>query len=142
MIINYRIFSKADSATLASLMLALTYEVDRKTLCDRIDSIRAHAGEVFVAEADGEVIGCINPIIDIRLAEGRTGEVVSLIVSAPYRGLGIGKGLVTTAEDWLSSRCNVIRIRANTNREQAHGFYTLLGYKEHKSQKVFVKQME
>lgn len=137
----YRKYSKADSATLASLMLALGYDVDHNTLLNRIDDIRAHGGDVLVAEMDGAVIGCINPIIDIRLAEGKAGEIVSLIVSEEYRGLGVGKALVNNAESWLSSRCNIIRIRANTVRDEAHNFYNALGYQELKSQKVFIKHV-
>ena len=122
-------------------MSELGYEVDRNTLCRRIDSIRAHGGEVIVAEAGGEVIGCINSIIDIRLAEGKTGEIVSLVVSKEHRGLGIGKALVKSAESWLGSRCDIIRVRANTIRNEAHDFYKLLGYKEIKSQKIFTKNV-
>lgn len=137
----YRKYSKADSATLASLMLALGYDVDHNTLLNRIDDIRAHGGDVLVAEMEGVVIGCINPIIDIRLAEGKAGEIVSLIVSEEYRGLGVGKALVNNAESWLSSRCSIIRIRANTVRDEAHNFYNALGYQELKSQKVFIKHV-
>lgn len=139
--IIYRKCSKADSATLASLMLALGYDVDHNTLLNRIDDIRAHGGDVLVAEMGGVIIGCINPIIDIRLAEGKAGEIVSLIVSEEYRGLGVGKALVNNAESWLSSRCNIIRIRANTVRDEAHNFYNALGYQELKSQKVFIKHV-
>ena len=139
--IIYREFKETDQINLVSLISELGYAVDRITLSSRIDSIRAHGGEVMVAETEGEVIGCINSIIDIRLAEGKVGEIVSLIVSKDHRGLGIGKALVKSAESWLGSRCNIIRVRANTIRNEAHDFYKLLGYQEIKSQKVFTKNV-
>jgi len=139
--IIYREFKEIDQVKLASLMTELGYDVDRNTLCRRIDSIRAHGGEVIVAETGGEVIGCINSIVDIRLAEGKAGEIVSLIVSKDHRGLGIGKALVKSAELWLGSRCNIIRVRANAIRKEAHDFYKALGYQEIKSQKVFTKNV-
>jgi len=139
--IIYRKFKEIDQVNLVSLMSELGYDVDRNTLRGRIDSLRAHGGEVIVAETEGEVIGCINPIIDIRLAEGKAGEIVSLIVSKEHRGLGIGKALVKSAESWLGSRCDIIRVRANTIRDDAHDFYKILGYQEVKSQKVFTKDV-
>jgi len=139
---TYRKYSKADSVNLALLMLELGYEVDHLTLQHRIDDIRAHGGEVIVAETGGTVIGCINPIIDIRLAEGKAGEIVSLIVSEAYRGHGVGKALIKSAESWLSVRCSIIRVRANTIRDEAHDFYNAVGYQELKSQKVFIKHVQ
>ncbi len=139
--IIYREFKDADQVSLSSLMSELGYELDCNILCNRIGDIRAHGGEVIVAELGGAVIGCINAIIDIRLAEGKVGEIVSLVVSEEHRGMGIGKALVKRAESWLSSRCDLIRVRANTIRREAHDFYRLLGYQEIKSQKVFTKNV-
>lgn len=135
----YREFKDADQVGLVSLMSALGYKADCNTLCRRIGDIRAQGGEVLVAELKGVVVGCINAIIDIRLAEGKSGEIVSLVVPEQCRGMGIGKALVKSAESWLSTRCDIIRVRANVIRREAHDLYQLLGYKEVKSQKVFVK---
>jgi len=140
--IIYREFKERDQASLAFLMSELGYEVDHNILCRRIDEIRAQGGEVIVAELAGAVVGCINPIIDIRLAEGKAGEIVSLVVSEKHRGMGIGKALIKSAESWLSSRCDLIRVRANTIRSEAHIFYQRLGYQEIKSQKVFTKNVK
>lgn len=141
MTIVYREFKDADQAGLVSLMSELGYEVDHDALCHRISGIRAQGGEVLVAELGGVVVGCVNAIIDIRLAEGKFGEVVSLVVSQDHRNMGVGKALVKGAEHWLSSRCDIIRVRANAIRGEAHAFYRLLGYEEIKSQKVFAKNM-
>ena len=54
------------------------------------------------------------------LAEGKVGEIVSLVVKPPARGTGIGKGLLQKATEWLQTRgCAQIRVRANENRAEA-----------------------
>ena len=124
------------------LMNTLGYSVDSDTTLEtRIAAIRAQDGDVFVAERDGQVVGCINTIIDIRLAEGITGEIVSLVVAEGERGMGIGKGLIKVAEEWLDGRCDQIRIRANAKRANSHQFYERLGYNQIKQQKIFIKKL-
>lgn len=138
--IIYREFKENDTLALSTLLEELGYEIDGNTLRGRVNEIRDVGGEVIVAELNGEVVGCINAIIDIRLAEGKSGEVVSLVVSNMHRGFGIGKGLVQSAESWLSNRCEKIRVRANIVRSEAHDFYKSIGYHELKSQKIFTKR--
>lgn len=137
--IDYIKAVKGQEPALQSLLEELGYSVDRDTLVNRIDIIRQLGGEIFIANVDGKVAGCVNAIIDVRLAAGEYGEIVSLVVSDKYRGLGIGKGLCHTAETWLNIHCKKIRVRANSKRLEAHGFYESLGFKEIKTQKIFVK---
>ena len=95
--------------------------------------------EVFVAKIHDRVVGCVGAIIDVRLATGISGEIVSLVVSEPHRGNGIGRGLVEVAESWLTQRVVKIRVRANSIRSEAHAFYLKMGYQESKTQKIFEK---
>jgi N-acetylglutamate synthase-like GNAT family acetyltransferase len=140
--IIYRKAVKEDIKTLRGLLKELGYDVDDRTLSRRIAAIRDQGGEVIVASINGLAVGCVNTIIDIRLAEGLTGEIVSLVVSDMHRGEGIGKGLVSHAESWLKTKgCNRIRVRANAVRKEAHRFYLKLGFKEIKTQKIFTKRM-
>ncbi len=138
--IIFRKAIKEDIKALRQLLKALGYDVDESALSHRINAIRDRGGEVFVASIDGRAVGCVNTIIDIRLAEGLTGELVSLVVSAEHRGEGIGKGMVSQAESWLKAKgCNTIRVRANAVRKEAHRFYLKLGFEEIKNQKIFAK---
>jgi len=139
--ISYRPALEKDLTTLAALITELGYETTPTAMKSRIAEIRANQGEILVAELDQEVIGCINMIIDIRLAEGKAGEIVSLIVTQKCQGLGIGKGLVCSAEQWLLHRCDRIRVRANTLRSEAHRFYQSLGFTAIKAQQVFIKNL-
>lgn len=130
-----------DKAPLKSLMHELGYSLSENEILNNIREIHKRDGEVFVAEHEGNIIGCICSIVDIRLAAGKYGELVSLVVANKFRGIGAGKKLVGHAEIWLSKRVRKIRVRANTIRTEAHGFYKSLGYKEKKSQKILIKNV-
>ncbi|WP_261842825.1 GNAT family N-acetyltransferase [Aliamphritea ceti] len=134
----------ADTPELAELMQQLGYHWTPSELAERLQQLRANGHEIWVACQSGEtsdtpVIGCISAILDVRLAEGCVGEIVSLVVSEECRGGGVGQALMLTAEAWLKPQVSSIRIRANTRREEAHGFYLRAGYQPHKLQQVFVK---
>ena len=142
MSIIYRKAIGEDAQALRELLKELGYDVDGNTLSQRTKAIRDQGGEVIVASIDGLVVGCVNTLIDIRLSEGITGEIVSLVVSAAYRGMGIGKGLVFHAESWLKTKgCNIIRVRANSVRKEAHQFYLKMDFEEIKTQKIFKKNV-
>ncbi|MGI1670863.1 MAG: GNAT family N-acetyltransferase [Neptuniibacter sp.] len=121
-------------------MQQLGYSQSEQSLLANIAAVRKAGGEIFIAENSGKVLGCVCAIIDVRLAEGKQGEIVSLVVSEDHRGLGLGKGLVSNAENWLFQRTDIIRVRANHMRTEAHKFYQGMGYEEVKSQKVLTKK--
>lgn len=136
---TYRSAQHQDMAALIPLMSQLGYQHTANTIAANISAVRKAGGEVFIAEHSGEVIGCICAIIDVRLAEGVQGEIVSLVVNENSRGSGIGKGLVKAAEQWLFEHTPTIRVRANQVRKEAHLFYQSLGYEESKRQAILTK---
>ena len=131
-----RKFETRDTDALERLLSQLGYRVPAGAIEKRVADLRTGAGEVFVKELDGMVVGCVNAIVDTRIAAGLHGEIASLVVLDGYRGRGICKALVLHVEAWLA-----IRIRANIVREQAHQFYQHVGYREAKTQKVFFKEV-
>jgi GNAT superfamily N-acetyltransferase len=139
--IKCREYEKADLAYVKSLMHELGYSVSTEALCSNIKEIQKRAGVVFVAELNNQLVGCICSVIDVRLAEGVYGEIVSLIVSAKFRGAGVGKSLVETSENWLCRRVAKVRVRANEVRIDAHSFYRKLGYEKVKNQTVLIKKL-
>jgi len=102
-------------------------------LCNREDSA------VLVAESDRRrIIGCVHVLIDCRLAEGRRGEISSIVVDDRRRSRGTGAMLVQAAAAWLKSRgIGRLRVRCNAVRDRAHVFYDRLGFQQTKQQKVF-----
>lgn len=141
MTIKYKNYTKGDTVTLTSLMHELGYSVDPKVLQNNIEEISKRGGVVLIAEKMQQILGCVSVVIDVRLAEGVYAEIVSLVVSKQSRGQGLGKELVQQAQAWAKSRVSKIRVRANEVRSEAHGFYESQGFREIKTQKVFVKTL-
>ncbi|OUS28198.1 hypothetical protein A9Q99_11700 [Gammaproteobacteria bacterium 45_16_T64] len=135
----YRRYEDKDSGAIVELVCQLGYEHSTESIRDNVKALRENGSDVFVVEIGGDLCGCISAIIDIRLAEGIKGEIVSLVVSESVRGQGLGKGLVVHAEKWLSNYVKEIRVRANALRVEAHQFYQELGYTETKQQRVLIK---
>ena len=139
--IAIRQISQGDIKIVQQLMYELGYPLDEKELLFNINMINQKNGIILVAELGRNVVGCLSAVINVTLAEGMFGEIVSLVVSKEYRGSGIGKCLVKQAENWLKPKVEKIRIRANIVRLEAHKFYKALGYKEVKTQISFIKSV-
>ncbi len=81
---------------------------------------------VFVAEHHGEVVGYVlvfdHPTF---YTNGPVGWVEELMVGEEVRGLGVGRSLMVAAEDWATSRGDVL-IGLATRR--AGSFYEAIGY--------------
>ena len=138
---EFRRFKSNDISALVELIAQLGYEHTEDSLLRNVTSVRQAGGEIFVCEVSGMVCGCASAILDARLAAGVNGEIVSVVVSASFRGRGLGKGLIVCAEAWLRERVSSVRIRANTVRKEAHEFYQGMGYRLAKNQAVFEKDM-
>jgi ribosomal protein S18 acetylase RimI-like enzyme len=139
--ITIRQLSTDDIKIVQQLMHELGYPLNEEELLFNIDIINQRNGIILVAELGGNVVGCLSAVINVSLAEGVFGEIVSLVVSSRYRRLGIGKCLMKQAENWLKPQVEKIRIRANSIRLEAHKFYKSLGYKEVKTQISFIKNV-
>lgn len=129
--------TKNDIEQLQSLMIELGYHINKTELLDRMEEIKLQGNKLIVIEENSVIIGVVQALIDIRLAEGKVGEIVSLVVSSKSRGKGVGKTLLTQAKEFLiESGCTSFRVRANVKREDAHQFYKALGFKELKTQMI------
>ena len=136
----YRPFKSDDLPALIPLIEQLGYNHSENSLLKNIEAVRKSGGEVFIAERNGKVMGCVCAIIDVRLAEGTQGEIVSLVVLEEMRGFGLGKGLVNAAEAWLYQYADTVRVRANEIRADARQFYLGMGYEVSKIQVVLTKE--
>ena len=69
-------------------------------------------------------------------------NIMALAVDEKFQGQGLGKKLLSAAEDWGKTKGAVgIRVESSTYRTEAHKFYKACGYecaKEHKNfKKIF-----
>ena len=62
------------------------------------DDVGAHAEGIFVAEAEGEVLGYISTVLDREAGKGR---IPNLAVAASARGQGIARALIGRALDYF-----------------------------------------
>lgn len=138
--IKLRSAIQGDVPEIVKLLEELGYKSDVETIRKRLLMIEERKGVVIVAVNEThKILGCIHAFLDLRLAAGESGEIASLVVKREARGKGVGKELVKEARNRLAGMgCGQIRVRANSLREKAHQFYRGQGFREVKSQKVFM----
>jgi GNAT superfamily N-acetyltransferase len=86
---------------------------------------------VLVDTADGTVVGCLQATYIPGL--GKKGAERALIeavrIRADRRGDGLGRTLVERATGRARARgCALVQLTSNKSREDAHRFYTALGF--------------
>ncbi len=131
-----------DAAKLAALSGELGYPTSPSEMERRLKAIhsdRRHA--VFIAER-GQVIGWIHVAAIESLESELIAEIRGLVVTASFRGEGVGTRLAAAAEEW-AARLQYPRIRVRTNvlRTGTHAFYKKLGFASAKTQCVFDKTL-
>lgn len=133
-----------DAERIADLSGQLGYPASAQQIRQRLQTILTNGRHaVYVAQrADGTVIGWIHiylcPLVEVALQA----EIGGLIVDEQQRGQGIGQRLLEAAERWAAEReCTAVTVRSNIIRERAHRFYTRLGYRLVKTQRVFTKTL-
>jgi GNAT superfamily N-acetyltransferase len=98
---------------------------------------------VYVAEADGTVVGWLHVFASVRLESVATAEIGGLIVDQAQRGKGVGERLVEEAEGWAQRLgLSRIRVRTRATRTEAHRFYAREGYRRTKLQHVLDKELD
>jgi ribosomal protein S18 acetylase RimI-like enzyme len=81
-------------------------------------------GELLLAEHAGEIVGSVMVGHD-----GHRGWVYYLAVSPAHRQRGLGRRLMTAAEQWLATRgVRKCELMIRSSNEAAAGFYASLGY--------------
>jgi ribosomal protein S18 acetylase RimI-like enzyme len=133
-----------DAAAVANLTSQLGYpstEADIKRryarVQDRVD------GQLIVAlDINAAVVGWIHVQALPLLEADQLAEIWGLVVADTVRGSGVGRLLVEAAEEWAVKRgLDIMGVRSNTLRLEAHAFYEHLGYKVVKTQKAFRKNL-
>lgn len=131
-----------DAVRIAELNEQLGYPATAEEVVGRLDEICSRDDhDFFVAVLpDGDVAGWVHVYLRRLVMFDPLIEVEGLVVDERYRRTGIGRLLMNHVEEWARERgCNIVNLRSNVIREEAHGFYRRLGYEEAKHQKVFRK---
>ena len=69
-------------------------------------------------------------------------NILGIAVSSDYRRQGIGRALLSRAEDWGNEQgINIVRLNSGGSRKEAHNFYRAMGYNDEKMQVRFLKKI-
>ena len=90
-------------------------------------------GQIAVARMDGVMVGAVR----IQELDARTGELGMLVADPDRRGVGIGRDLITFAEQLSRQRGHVVmelevlvpREWKHPTKEFLHAWYTRIGYR-------------
>lgn len=126
-----------DSAAAARLATQLGYPSTAEQIERRFQALSgSEDARVFVAEdPEGNAVGWVHVFGRRLLESDADAEVGGLVVDEQFRGRGIGKELMASAEAWARERgYGVVSVRSNVIRTEAHEFYRRLGYEILKSQ--------
>ena len=99
---------------------------------DAFAAMRAQTGnELFVAESDGEVVGCLQLTLTPGLSRAgmSRGTIEGVRVSSRHRGQRIGELLMRAAIDRSRELgCGLVQLTTDRTRLDAQRFYERLGF--------------
>ncbi len=141
---NVRPAAPEDADRIARIIRgSLGYDCLPERVRERLTLVLARPTDrVFVAfrEEDGLVAGFIHAADYETLYNGGMKNVMALAVDGDFQGKGLGRMLLSAAEDWaLACGCEAVRLVSSLNREGAHAFYRRCGYRVRKEQKNFIR---
>ena len=97
---------------------------------------------IFVAVADGMIVGYIHANGYELLFAPSMRNVLAIAVSSQYKRQGIGRALLTEVEQWaVESGSTGVRLVSGEMRTEAHEFYRSCGYESKKKQLNFKKMI-
>lgn len=138
-----RVASQTDAKAIAEIYnVDLGYETDEKGIFDRLGKIDENREAVFVAETEEKVVGALHIEKYSTLYYKDIANILSLAVSGKYRRGGVGKALISAAENWAKSKnLPEIRLESSMRRKPAHEFYRAMGFDSEKEQIRFLKKL-
>lgn len=128
-----------DAREVSQLSGQLGYPTDIPETIENIKRISSDKNQIaFVAELDGIIVGWIQFQKRTLLISAPFAEIVGLVVDSNHRNKGIGRSLIQEGIRWAKQEnIHKIRVRSNIVRDESHGFYKAIGFREVKTQKVY-----
>ncbi len=134
----------SDAPALTQLTRELGYDASQAVISARLMTLlTSERYEILVAEGESGLLGWVVVERRIALEFGERAELTGLVVSSEARRSGVGRGLVTGAENWARRRgLATVFVRADVTREAPHPFYESLGYHREKTQHVYEHKLK
>jgi ribosomal protein S18 acetylase RimI-like enzyme len=119
-----------DAPALGKLLEELGFPTSADEIAGRLDVMSRLAELVLVAERRGELVGLLSVHVTPMLHRPKpVGRLTALVVTESARHQGVGRSLVTAAEErLLASGCGLVEVTSNRRLTEAHAFYERLGY--------------
>lgn len=123
---------QTDAPAISRLLKQMGYEMTVPQVIRRIQSFQKDFHQLWVAEKEEQVVGCIAYCCyEALVVEAKSCHINALVVAQDYRGLGIGKLLMANAEAYAAEQgCTIIDLITSNHRRKSgtHAFYKSLGY--------------
>ncbi|ABD79968.1 GNAT family N-acetyltransferase [Saccharophagus degradans] len=97
MTVIYKQASETDIEDIAPLVKALGYDFNFDVAYKTFKSLQTRGDSPVIVTSNGQIVGMAQALVDVRIAEGISGEIVSLCVLPGFRSKGIAKSLINTA---------------------------------------------
>jgi GNAT superfamily N-acetyltransferase len=120
-----------DVEALANLMAELGYSTSSEQMRRRFKAISDDASNgTLVAEREGKVLGMVGLRIERSyVSDDRYVQIRDFVVGSEHRGKGVGRTLLSAAEDWARRRgARDVMLTTHKRRTDAHRFYRSMGY--------------
>ena len=119
-----------DASALAPLLAYLGYPAAAADLPTRLARLRAAGDDAFVAEVGSTIVGLATvhsrPVLHHALP---VAQLTALVVPPEMRGRGVGRALVTVAEQWAREHgADRLVVTTALHRAEAPLFYERLGF--------------
>ncbi|MBK7541099.1 MAG: GNAT family N-acetyltransferase [Candidatus Competibacteraceae bacterium] len=145
MAINLRIANSNDASEIATLTQELGYGVSEKETLEWLSVLLgSNTHQVIVAaDNDSRLLGWIVVEQRLSLEAGLKAEISGLVVRATAQRSGVGRQLVSAAEEWATTMgLAQIQVRSNILRKDSHPFYLSLGYMHKKTAHSYAKGLQ
>src|SRR5204862_3808855 len=133
-----RRMAEMDAKVVATLAGELGYPNEPEAIRARIRAMGESDLLLVAVDASGEAVGFIQAHRVCIIEVGFRVEILGLVVSSSARRAGIARALLAEVERWARNvDVEVVSVRSNTKRAEAHVFYPALGFKQIKTQAVY-----
>lgn len=130
-----------DAEVVAKLATELGYPNEIAAIRRRIRPIGETDLLLVAADGSEKPVGFIQAHRVCIIEVGFRVEILGLVVSSIARRKGIARLLIEEVERWARKiGAEVVSVRSNTKRAEAHFFYPAMGYKQIKTQAVYEKR--
>lgn len=122
-----------DAEALTRLVGQLGYPTSAEAVGRRVERLASsEADRLVVAEVEGKVVGLASVHISLSVEyDEPAAKLSAIVVDEEHRRRGVGEALVAAMEAEARARgCCLIFLTTAERREDAHAFYSRIGFEE------------